>query len=403
MISVCSAEKCYGCSLCEYVCPKNAISINYETGFYRPVIDAEKCIDCNTCARLCPANSDVTAYKNKDVDRVCYAAWSNNLETHYNCASGGLATELARSFMKSGGFVVGAAYDEDSKSIKRICVESVEELDRISKSKYVQANRTGIYKEIYERILTKKCLFIGVPCEVFTFRKFCELKKIPVDKYFCIDILCHGGASPKFFVEHQEKKVGKNAKITNVEFRGGEFDCFFSVLNKTKVLYRKNFSFDEYFWAFLMHVIFQPICYSCSFAESNRVGDITLGDFWELDKNIEEKSPCKGVSLVIVNNSNGAQLFESVKDKITYFERDVSEAIAGNDTLKAPTEKPENFNSVWKQIEELGFDKAIAKAYGFRSKRIKFILGKSMHPLMWFLPKTFKQKIKMVLKRWIKK
>lgn len=152
-----------------------------------------------------------------------------------------------------------------------------------------------------------------------------------------------------------------------------------------------------------MHVIFQPICYSCSFAESNRVGDITLGDFWELDKNIEEKSPCKGVSLVIVNNSNGAQLFESVKDKITYFERDVSEAIAGNDTLKAPTEKPENFNSVWKQIEELGFDKAIAKAFGFRSKRVKFILGKSMHPLMWFLPKTFKQKIKRVLKLWIKK
>lgn len=39
-------EKCCGCGLCEYICPKSAIKMKEdEFGFLYPVIDLTRCIN----------------------------------------------------------------------------------------------------------------------------------------------------------------------------------------------------------------------------------------------------------------------------------------------------------------------------------------------------------------------
>ena len=45
-------EKCCGCGLCKYICPKSAIKMKEdEVGFLYPVIDSTRCINCKACKK----------------------------------------------------------------------------------------------------------------------------------------------------------------------------------------------------------------------------------------------------------------------------------------------------------------------------------------------------------------
>ena len=47
-----SLHTCYGCELCQLLCPDLAISKDPATG--RPVIDLKYCKGCGLCAHVCP-------------------------------------------------------------------------------------------------------------------------------------------------------------------------------------------------------------------------------------------------------------------------------------------------------------------------------------------------------------
>lgn len=48
-------EDCCGCTACNAICPKAAISMKPdEEGFDYPVIDESKCIRCYQCIKVCP-------------------------------------------------------------------------------------------------------------------------------------------------------------------------------------------------------------------------------------------------------------------------------------------------------------------------------------------------------------
>lgn len=47
-------DECCGCSACLYVCPQNAIEMEFdEEGFRYPVINAVKCVGCSRCVDIC--------------------------------------------------------------------------------------------------------------------------------------------------------------------------------------------------------------------------------------------------------------------------------------------------------------------------------------------------------------
>lgn len=364
MDRICDNDKCFGCALCSSVCPNGAVSMTDEGGFYRPVIDSKKCSGCNLCVKLCAANNRINAHGNTAVST--YAACSSDDETHFNCASGGVATELSKAFIeKFNGVVAGCAWNDNMTASHRI-VTDIADLKFISKSKYVYSDISECYDEIAEYIREKrKILFIGVPCQVFAVKKYFEYKKYDAEKnLYTIDLLCHGGASPKALKEHL-KRVIKGKSIDNITFRGGEYDCRFTAYLNDKIIYQKPQFMDEYFYSFMKHIIFSPCCFECPFANDKRIGDITLGDFWGLSNDFSGIDRTRGVNMLTVNNSEaGKVLLELVRDKISIFPREHGEACAGNDTLREATPKPVGYEEFMRIFNKDGLHAAVKSVCG---------------------------------------
>ena len=85
-------NKCCGCSACQDVCPKNAITmVEDKEGLLYPVIDENKCIDCGMCCNVCPSIN----VKTKESLLKAYAAYNKNEKIRLKSSSGGIFTLIA--------------------------------------------------------------------------------------------------------------------------------------------------------------------------------------------------------------------------------------------------------------------------------------------------------------------
>ena len=64
---------------------------------------------------------------------------------------------------------------------------------------------------------------------------------------------------------------------------------------------------------FYGHMILRPSCYECPYKAVMHPGDITIADYWGIEKAAPEYDDNKGVSLVLINNENGEKVFEQVR------------------------------------------------------------------------------------------
>ena len=56
---------------------------------------------------------------------------------------------------------------------------------------------------------------------------------------------------------------------------------------------------------------YRESCYQCAYANTSRMGDLTVGDFWGIAKSHPNFNSPKGVSSVFVNTEKGQKLFEN--------------------------------------------------------------------------------------------
>lgn len=88
----------------------------------------------------------------------------------------------------------------------------------------------------------------------------------------------------------------------------------YSYLLKTKHKVKtKALTLDSYGKHFMDGDCCRESCYQYLYANIERVGDLTVGDFWGIFKSHPEFFSEKGVSSVFINTEKGMFLFERIK------------------------------------------------------------------------------------------
>ena len=374
MVEVLEKERCTGCTACMNNCPKGAITFEESNdGFKYPVINQNKCIDCGLCKKTCPV---LNTKENKSINK-CYVAYNKNINERLNASSGSLFSTIADYILDKKGIVVGAAFD-DNNHLKHIAIEKKKDLEPLRKSKYLQSDLGNIFKYIKEQTKTRKVLFVGTPCQVSGLKSLIK----NCDNLIAIDLFCHGVPSPKLFKKYvEELEKDNNDKLINYDFRDNTtgWDNY----SNTAVFKNKNITElqrnNKYMQLFLSDIALRESCYDCNFKLGNKYSDITLGDFWGVKNQYPEMYNKEGVSAIIINTKIGQELFSNIKSSLEYKDCDIDNIISGNPSLIKSSNRPDNRDEFFKDLNQLSINE-LAKKYVPRRSfiiRLKRIIKKS--------------------------
>ena len=111
---------------------------------------------------------------------------------------------------------------------------------------------------------------------------------------------------------------------------------------------------------FHKNYVLRPSCFECRFKSINRVGDITIGDYWGVEKVLPKKFDDTGVSLIIVNSKQGNEIFERIKSNIEFYQTSIDDAI--QPCLVKPFSKPFDRDQFWSDYWNRSFG-YIARKY----------------------------------------
>lgn len=352
-------KNCTGCMACYNKCPNNAISIVYnEAGFYTPQINKEKCTNCGLCSFVCPQTKEVQP---KEEPTHCYAVMADD-EIRKNSASGGVFALIAQEYLRNGGYVCGAAFSDNFKHVSHIIIDKEEDLVKLQNSKYVQSNIGKVFSEIKSLLESgKDVLFGGTPCQVAGLNNYLGKH---YDNLLTMDLVCHGIPSPLVW-EMYLVALSKNKKISNILFRnkknGWHYKSEVEIIFDNKIL-KKRIKDNLFYRAFFEHLILNEACYNCKYANLQRPADITIGDFWGIERKDAELNDEKGTSLLIINNPKGQKIVNEIKDKFKKFkEFDIDYARDNNQRLKLSSERNLDNTQFIKNLKKIPILKNIEK------------------------------------------
>lgn len=330
-VKLASYDLCTGCMACRCICPVDAIHpIKDEMGFYYPAIKESVCINCQACSQVCPELHPVS--RGQDTPQ-CYAAQAQD-KIRLDSSSGGVFTLLALQVLSQGGVIFGAAMDKQFK-VQHICIESAKDLPSLRGSKYVQSDVGLTYCQVEQYLKQNRTvLYVGCPCQI------AGLRNILQDKYcthlITVDLLCSGVPSQQFFLEWLSNNYALD-DITHLQFRdkkhGQGWRCD-SIFLQTQdggehILSMQSSSFLQ---AYQNKLLLRESCYHCSYNTKDRVGDISLGDFWGIEQFDPALNDNQGISLVLLNTKKGLQLFQSIEAQLS-ISKEVSSDYSPHNTI----------------------------------------------------------------------
>ena len=370
---ICKKHQCTGCEACSNICPQKCIAMRSDgEGFLYPDIDNERCVDCKQCSNVCPVNK---LPGNNDSSSLVFVGTLIDENERIKSSSGGVFYALAESVLDQKGVVYGASFTKELEVV-HMGVTEKEQLYKLRGSKYVQSRIATVYSEIREHLLKKRLvLFSGTPCQIAGLKSF--LRK-EYDNLITCDIICHGVPSPGLFalsLKYIKSKVKK--EIIKYSFRSSEIWGDFSSNIITADLKKKSLAgfSNFYMMSFMKNLCFREACYHCIYANENRIGDITLGDYWGISGlRLLNCDISKGMSLVIANTIKGRMILQENK-YIILEKRSYLEASKKNANMKYSTIRPSLRDSYYVDVNRMSIQ-CFCKKYDIAPKyTFKELLG----------------------------
>ena len=394
-----SKMKCTACGACLNVCGKKAITFECDSyGFLYPKVDYKKCVNCGICEDVCPMDKSI---KNKANPISVYAAQCKDREVLMNSSSGGIFYCLAKETIDGGGVVSATKYGVNFKPIQAI-TSDLKDLERFCGSKYAQSNTNKVFTQIKKLLEQQKRVFyVGTPCQVSGLKSF--LRK-DYENLLTIDIVCHGVPSQEWFANYIKYISCKmKGQVTSFTFRNKRVGWFCNGCTtirypngkvKTKKIPVHSSAYYQYF---MNGDIYRPSCYTCEYACEERIGDITLGDYWGIEKVHKEfakrlgKRLDNGVSVVIINTKKGLEHFRNIESSLFYCESTYCKAAENNRQLREPSHRKPNYQHLMKIYEDKSYE-GIEREY--RKNNRKHIVKQTIKS---FIPQKMKQTISTAL------
>lgn len=378
------SSSCSGCSSCKAICSKCAIKfIDDKEGFKIPYVDKSSCVDCGLCLQTCPAihnyvnNSKVDGYK-------AYAFQYKVDESRFLSASGGVFPAFAAYFIEElNGYVCGCILDDDLTP-RHIVSNDKKIIVRMQDSKYVQSDMGDCFCEM-ATLLKKGCyvFFSGTSCQVAGLYSYLHKRNITTQKLLTIDFFCHGVPSPKVwkdYINFYEKRYDRT--VSSFRFRSKKWGwgpssrgtSYLSSINyidngsKSSNLKTDRFTFASRMWPRVLfsNLAIRGYCHSCPYTNIEKPADITMGDFWGIQKFYPQFSDGKGCSVIIVRNEDTVKMLNKLSN-VDFHKVNLENAIAKQGNAFKPSKPNPNRQKFWEDYNDLGFEFVAKKYFRFNT------------------------------------
>lgn len=380
MIHILDKHSCCGCEACVQTCPKHCISFEEdEEGFRYPEVDGTSCIDCGLCEKVCPVLHQAESITPLHV----YAAKNKCEEELLASSSGGLFILIAKKIISEGGVVFGAKFNEKWE-VEHAYTETEEGLKAFMGSKYVQSRIGNCYKEAKTFLQSgRKVLFTGTSCQIAGLKNF--LGK-DFENLLTVDVICHGVPSPKVWRKYlgEMKDNARRAKnsvsfhsilssrkavpseeddwrIEGISFRDKrlgwkKFSFVLTLAESSDEGKQNTVSFsrmhreDSYMRLFLSDLILRPSCYQCPAKGGKSQSDLTIADFWGIEKIYPDFYDEKGIGILICNTPKGVCLTNKISEGLVIRESNLIQAIKNQPAYNFSKREPINRIIFWKMF-----------------------------------------------------
>jgi coenzyme F420-reducing hydrogenase beta subunit len=253
---------------------------------------------------------------------------------------------------------VGVKYDENFQPIFSIAETSLER-DEHRGSKYIQpVISTNTLSEIEKLVkLGKYILISGSPCMIAGIKSLFKLRRLDVERVVFVDIVCHGVPSPQMwrdYLDVLEKKY--DSKVISYSFRDktkGWRGYHIRVQFENGLVVEDTDEVNSFVSLFKENLSLRDSCHKCPYTSFSRCGDITIGDFWGIERIDPEFSDNTGISMVFTNSTKGIDIINTIKSKLVY--KCYSSRVVIQPNLHKPSEYGLDNKKFWRIYKKKGY------------------------------------------------
>ena len=323
---------CSGCGICAAICPKNAISLQFNViGNLYPTID-DNCVNCGLCQKVCPGSAQISDYpieaKNLFVGNIehAYIGRSLNTDIYKNSQSGGIVTALLNYLFDAkridAAIVAKSCYGYPYPKTEAIIITDAKQLLETQKSIYTPVPMMEKLKEVKQY---KSVAIVGLPCQ-FEALKLAQDRGKYKNIQYKIGLICDRILSRSIYLSLMPDEW-KQCDEYSVAFK----DKSYPLTEKEYVAFFRDKNCKNYKTACMVYkskdamlplapyprhhakdFFTHPRCRVC-FNKLNVFADVTCGDPW----NMEGVDWVKGDSLILSRTHLGAELLsEATKDGV---------------------------------------------------------------------------------------